>query len=127
MMPRLRPYFLLGDILANVITGMLAAVACSALVGPGWHMLPAMLVCMMIGMVLALIVGLGLFARYFGAMEVMVPTMLTGMLAGMTVGMVAAISTIAWPLALGLGTATGLFALVITYIANACLAGRIVS
>ncbi len=124
---KVRPYFLIGDIFASVSVGILAGLVSSALVDTGWHMLPAMITCMILGMLLALILALFVFCRYFGAMEVLVPTMFTGMLAGMVVGMVAAMTVVEWPLAVSLGALSGLIILMITYVANIIINGKIVS
>ncbi len=124
---RLRPYFLVGDILSSVGVGVFTGLVCSALIEPGWYMLPAMLACMVLGMVLALLLGVLVFYRYFGAMEVIVPTMFTGMFAGMAVGMMAAVTAVEWPLAAGLGALIGLVTLAATYAANSMISGRIVS
>ncbi len=88
-------YFLIGDLVSNMVVGACAALLCWAFIDPSWNMLVAMLVAMPVGMLVALVLGVLVFMRYFGAMEIMVPTMLGGMLAGMLVGMNAAMMPVA--------------------------------
>ncbi len=77
-----RLYFLLGDCLANIVTGVLAAWGGMAVVGDDWHMVPAMVAGMLVGMAISFFSQFP-FLIFFGAMEVMLPVMLTGMVAGM--------------------------------------------
>ena len=49
-----RPYFIAGDMLANLFAGALVGAICAWLFGPGWNMWVAMLVGMPIGMIVAL-------------------------------------------------------------------------
>ena len=80
-------YFLFGDIAANCLVAILAALCCSWLIDSSWSMLVAMLIAMPLGMLIAMVLALGVLMRFFGAMEVMLPTMQSGMWAGMIVGM----------------------------------------
>jgi len=112
-----RPYFVLGDVLANSVVGALVGVASAALFGPGWNMIIAMLVGMALGMVISLPALLG-FVVFFGAMEVMVPAMTTGMVAGMVVSMSATMGPLSFASAAVLGVKSGLGVLVAIYLAN---------
>ena len=112
-----RPYFVLGDVLANSVVGALVGVASAALFGPGWNMIIAMLVGMALGMVISLPALLG-FVVFFGAMEVMVPAMTTGMVAGMVVSMSATMGPLSFASAAMLGVKSGLGVLVAIYLAN---------
>ena len=112
-----RPYFVLGDVLANSVVGALVGVASAALFGPGWNMIIAMLVGMALGMVISLPALLG-FVVLFGAMEVMVPAMTTGMVAGMVVSMSATMGPLSFASAAVLGVKSGLGVLVAIYLAN---------
>ncbi|MFP8875583.1 MAG: hypothetical protein VCB99_01435 [Myxococcota bacterium] len=112
-----RPYFVLGDVLANSVVGALVGVASAALFGPGWNMIIAMLVGMVLGMVISLPALLG-FVVFFGAMEVMVPAMTTGMVAGMVVSMSATMGPLSFGSAALLGVKSGLGVLVAIYLAN---------
>ena len=85
-MPNIR-YFLIGDLLANISSGVVAALCCLWLISPGWPMLIAMLIAMALGMFVSMLLAVLVFIRFFGAMEVMLPTMISGMIAGMVVGM----------------------------------------
>ena len=76
-----RPYFVLGDILANGVTGALVAAACTSTIGETVPMILAMPVGMMLGGMLAMLLAAGLTVA-FGAFEVMLPVMTTGMLVG---------------------------------------------
>ncbi|MCP4904858.1 MAG: hypothetical protein GY910_07745 [bacterium] len=122
-----RPYFVLGDLFANSLAGVLVGLAVAALFGPGWNMILAMFVGMALGMVVSLPVALPLGAL-FGAMEVMIPVMTTGMVTGMVVSMSATMATMAEPLSLGRGAALGLYCglgtLAACYVANLWIRGR---
>ena len=114
-----RPYFVIGDLLANILVAT-AAVALSAwLIGGALGMWPGMLVGMLLGMVVAFFISLPLLSPILGVMEVMSPCMLSGMLGGMWGGM--------WPLAgdaiLRWGAGTGLIVIVIIYAINAVTSG----
>ena len=112
-----RPYFVLGDVLANSVVGALVGVASAALFGPGWNMIIAMFVGMVLGMVISLPALLG-FVVFFGAMEVMLPAMTTGMVAGMVVSMSATMGPLSFASAAVLGVKSGLGVLVAIYLAN---------
>ena len=114
-----RPYFLVGDIVANCAVGALACVLACWVTASGWPMALGMLVGMGIGMFVGLMASLLVFTPLLGAMEVMVPCMLVGMLAGMAGGM--------WPLspaeAAIWGAAIGFGVIVFVGILNAFLKG----
>lgn len=121
-----RLYFVLGDIGANIVTGMLAGWICWLLIPLGWNMLIAMLVAMALGMLVALLL-FPVLAYFWGAMEVMVPTMFSGMLSGMVVGMRAAMMPISSTEALFVGGAFGLAGIVIIWVLNNKLKGTVLS
>jgi len=77
-----RLYFVLGDLFANAIAGVAAALSAHALIAPAWHPLLAMPLGMGVGAVTASVVAF-LFMPLLGSLEVMLPAMLTGMVAGM--------------------------------------------
>ncbi len=118
-----RLYFLLGDLLSNIVVGALAALVSALLVNPTWNMFVAMLLCMILGMLIAVVSGTFVFMRYFGAMEVMVPIMLGGMIAGMVVGMRAAMLPVGVWEAAKLGAGIGLIALLFCAYANYLIRG----
>lgn len=115
----LRPYFLIGDIVANCAVGALAGLLAAWVTGSGWPMPLGMLVGMGLGMFVGLIASLTVFTPLLGAMEIMVPCMLVGMLAGMAGGM--------WPLtptaAAGWGALLGLGVVVFVGTLNTFLKG----
>ncbi len=114
-----RPYFVLGDALANIVVATAAIAASSAAIGGDMGMLPGMLLGMLLGMLIALIISMGILAPMLGVMEILTPCMLGGMFGGMWGGM--------WDLSGGeifqWGAATGLGALVFVYTMNAVLGG----
>jgi len=110
-----RPYFVLGDMLANLSVGILTALLCGWLFSVGNNMFLAMVIGMPIGMVLAMVLGALVFFRYFGAMEVMIPTSFTGMIAGMVVSMWATMATLPLSSAVLLGALSAALSLTITY------------
>ncbi len=112
-----RPYFVLGDVLANSVVGALVGLASAAVFGPGWNMIIAMLAGMALGMVISVPALLGVVVL-FGAMEVMVPAMTTGMVAGMVVSMSATMGPLSFASAAVLGVKSGLGVLVAIYLAN---------
>jgi len=118
-----RPYFLFGDLLANVVAGVLVALLCCVVFGPSWNMFVAMFVGMGIGMFVSVFVALPMGA-FFGAMEVMVPVMTTGMVAGMVVSMGAAMEPVTAGRAVWLGAVSGVATLVACYAADAWIRGR---
>ncbi len=118
-----RPYFLLGDLLANSLAGVVVALLCSVVFGPSWNMVVAMFVGMALGMFVSMFVALPMGAL-FGAMEVMVPVMTTGMVAGMVVSMGAAMEPVPAGQAAWLGVLSGVGTLVACYVADAWMKGR---
>jgi len=118
-----RPYFVLGDLLANVATGALVGLVMAGLFGPAWNMLLAMFAGMALGMAISLPPAL-LFGAFFGAMEVMVPVMTTGMVAGMLVSMAAAMGEVALGHGASLGAWSGAGVMLATYVANALIRRR---
>lgn len=118
-----RLYFIIGDILAAALTGILVGLACVMLVSPNWNMFIAMVVFMAVGMVIGMLVFFPLSIS-FGAMEIMMPCMLSGMVSGMAVSMWAAMQ----PLSLGgasfLGLQSGLCALLFIWVANTLLRSK---
>ena len=117
-----RLFYVVGDLLANLILGVIAGMISWAIVSPWWNMWIAMIVMMPIGMIAALIFFFPAAIK-LGAMEAMVPLMLTGMLGGMVVGMAAAMQPLAFMDAFWLGGACGLAAIVFIWIANSLLRG----
>ena len=117
-----RIYFTLGDLAANITTGIVVALAICLMVGPSWNMLIAMFIAMALGMALALPVSIP-FLYFFGAMEVMVPTMLTGMVSGMVVGMWGAMEAITYSRAAIAGAVSGLVTINGVWLANLQLSG----
>ena len=115
-----RPYFLIGDLLANAGVGSLAALLVTWAGLAGWPMLPAMLAGMVIGMVVGVVAALAVLSLAFGAMEVFVPCMLSGMLAGM----IAAMGVITNLSSAATGALVGVATLICVYIANAALSGE---
>lgn len=117
-----RLYFVLGDLLSNLIVGALVAWACWLLFDNSWNMFLAMIIAMAFGMILSMLlwVPAGIL---FGAMEVMVPLMLTGMVSSMIVGMWAAMHPIQLSVALACGTISGLASINVVWILNNHLRG----
>jgi hypothetical protein len=120
----MRLYFVLGDVVANLIVGALAACAVAALFGPAWPQLPAMLAGMLLGTVIAVPLAL-LLGICFGAFEVMLPSMLSGMVAGMAAAMTATRAPLSVADAALIGAALGLLCLTFSYGANALLRGEV--
>ena len=114
--------YVVGDLLANVILGMIVGAISWAIVAPWWNMWIAMLVTMPIGMFAALVFFFPAAIK-LGAMEAMVPLMLTGMLSAMVAGMAAAMMPLPLMQGIALGGASGLFAIAFTWIANGLLRG----
>lgn len=114
-----RPYFIIGDLLANALVGTAAVAVTSWLIGGAWGMIPGMIVGMILGMIVALPLSLALLFPLLGVMEVMAPCMLTGMLGGMWGGM--------WPLEgsaiIRWGIGTGVAVVVIIYTMNIFMTG----
>ena len=122
-MPELK-YFIVGDLLANVVTGIVTALFCHWMIGTQWSMFVAMLVAMPVGMILGMLLALLVFVRFYGAMEVMVPTMVTGMVAGMLVGMRAAMAELMLADAILYGALCGLATIGLCWAANGYLRGE---
>ena len=118
-----RPYFIVGDLAANLSVGILSAIACAALFSSASNMFFAMIVGMLVGMILAMVLGAALFFRYFGAMEVMIPTSLTGMISGMIVSMWASMGSVSTSGAIFLGGLSAALSLIITYRLQAKISG----
>ena len=119
-----RLYFVIGDLLANILVGAFVAGICWLLVDQGWNMWLAMVVMMVLGMVIAAILFLPL-GVYLGAMEVMIPTMLTGMLSGMVVGMWLAMSSLPALGAIAIGGVCGLIGIGCIWVFNNQVRGTV--
>jgi len=120
-----RPFFVLGDLAANTVTGVVVAWATAALVGAGWNMFVGMWVGMALGMVLAFVLSFAAFIWFLGAMEVMLPVMFTGMAAGMVVGMGIPMNSFAETSLAAVGASTGIAVFVFTYVIDALLGGKV--
>ncbi len=83
-----KQWFLFGDILSNLVIGIVSAWLCALWFEVGDNMFIAMLLGMLVPMLLSMPFAL-IFGRYFGALEIMLPMMLTAMLAGMVIAMLA--------------------------------------
>lgn len=118
-----RFYFVLGDVLANLLAGVIVGAACAWIFGPAWNMWLAMLVGMPLGMILALPVAMALGAL-FGAMEVMLPVMVTAMTVSMVVPMMAAMGQLSLRTAVETGCWLAFASLGICYAANAVIKKR---
>jgi hypothetical protein len=117
-----RLYFVLGDILSNIVIAALIGALAVVIVDTGWNMWLAMILMMVIGMALAL-PGAFLFGYWFGAMEIMVPVMQAGMWSGMVVGMWQAMSPLSVQQGVLIGAVTGLVVLNVIWVANIALRG----
>jgi hypothetical protein len=117
-----RLYFVLGDILSNIVIAALIGALAVVIVDTGWNMWLAMILMMVIGMALAL-PGAFLFGYWFGAMEIMVPVMQAGMWSGMVVGMWQATSPLSVQQGVLIGAVTGLVVLNVIWVANIALRG----
>ncbi len=117
-----RLYFVLGDILSNIVIAALIGALAVVIVDTGWNMWLAMILMMVIGMALAL-PGAFLFVYWFGAMEIMVPVMQAGMWSGMVVGMWQAMSPLSVQQGVLIGAVTGLVVLNVIWVANVALRG----
>ena len=109
-----RPYFLIGDLLTNGVTGAVVALVCTSLFSDAWPHLPAMVAGMFVGSAVGMLLAT-LASVALGAFEVMLPVMTTGML----VGMLSATSAAALPEAAAAGALVGVGVLVLTYLLNA--------
>lgn len=120
-------YFALGDLAANSLAGLFAALICHWLIEPSWNMFIAMLIAMLVGMFTAMLLATLFLMRFFGAMEVMLPTMITGMLAGMWVGMRAAMGALTTIDASVYGILCGLLVIAMCWAVNSELRGKVES
>jgi len=115
-----RPYFMAGDLLANLGVGALVGLAMAAMVGIGWNMLVAMVVGMALGMAISIPPAL-LLGALLGAMEVMIPVMTTGMVAGMGVSMAASMGEVGLARGAELGALSGVCVIAALYVANSVI------
>jgi len=79
-------WFLLGDVIANLLAGVLAALFCWWFADVGDNMWVSMLWGMVLPMLLVMPMAL-ILGRHFGALEIMLTTMATAMVVGMVVAM----------------------------------------
>jgi hypothetical protein len=117
-----RLFYVVGDLVANVVIGAIVALVAWLIVSPGWNMWLAMISMMALGMVL----GLAMFFPFsikLGAHETMIPAMYTGMWAGMFVGMIAAMMPLTMRHAAELGVMVGAAEIVFIWIVNTLLRG----
>lgn len=119
-----RPFFAVGDFLANIAIGVLTGLLCWAIVDTGWNMWLAMFAMMALGMIAGLVMFF-IASIKLGDMEVMVPVMFSGMLSGMVVGMAAAMMQLGLADAALMGGASGLLGIAIIWIANSWLRGPV--
>ncbi len=115
-----RPYFVVGDLIANSALGALVGVCCALVIPETWPSLAAMLAGMFLGMLIATPVQLA-SSLLLGAFETMLPMMLSGMSSGMLVAMVASQGLVPWRDGLATGALAGLAVVVFTYLMNALL------
>jgi len=120
-----RPYFVMGDIVSNVVAGALVGGACVLLFSPQWNMVLAMIAGMVFGMAFSLPVAF-LLSGVFGAMETLLPLMTTGMVAGMVVAMQASLTAVPFEDAAQTGGLCGVSVVVVTYLANMFIKPRAV-
>ncbi len=114
-----RLFFIVGDLLSNILVATVATGITTLLIGGALGMLPGMIIGMVVGMVIATGLGMGLLARRLGIMEVVMPCCMSGMLGGMWGGMwsLGIVETLQW----GITTGTGVIAAV--YLLNLLLTG----
>lgn len=117
-----RLFYAVGDFLASLVIGIVAALAAWAIVGPGWNMWLAMIAMMALGMVIGLVLFFPISMK-LGAMEAMIPAMYTGMWSGMMIGMIGAMMPLSWEHAAAMGAACGVGEIVFIWIANTMLRG----
>ncbi|MFW2405648.1 MAG: hypothetical protein ACN4GT_12835 [Gammaproteobacteria bacterium] len=114
-----RPYFVIGDLIANILVATAAVALTTWLIGGSWGMIPGMIVGMVLGMIIAIPLTVAVLAPLLGIMEVMAPCMLGGMFGGMWGGM--------WPLQgeeiLRWGVGTGIVSFAVVYVLNTVLSG----
>lgn len=119
-----RLYFVVGDLAANTLTGLVVGLVCWLLVGAGWNMWLSMLLMMGVGMLLAIFLFFPL-GILFGAMEVMVPLMLTGMVSGMVVGMWIPMAPLFAAEAAIIGALCGLASIIAIWTLDSIIRGRV--
>ena len=119
-----RWYFAVGDFLASLLVGIVAALVAWALVSPGWNMWAAMALMMPLGMIIGLVLFFPLGAL-LGAQEAMIPAMYTGMWAGMVVAMMAAMMPLSLGHAIEMGAACGIAEIIFIWIVNSILRGKV--
>ena len=117
-----RLYFITGDLVSNLGTGILCAMCALLFTNAAWNMFIAMVVMMLLGMILGLFLSLVL-GILFGAMEIMVPVMLTGMFSAMLSAMWLTMAQVPAVQLVWLGAITGFGVTCIIWLANACLRG----
>lgn len=112
-----RLYFILGDLLVNIVVGAIVAAVSWLLISTAWNMYLAMIIMMLLGMIVGTIASFP-FVYLYGAMEVMLPGMSTGMMSGMVTGMWLAMDSLSFPFALVVGGFTGFVTIVAVWILN---------
>ncbi len=117
-----RLYFVIGDLISNVVAGILIAFCAALLIGTNWNMFLAMFVMMVLGMLLCIFLSLAL-GILFGAMEIMVPVMLTGMFSGMFSAMWLAMMDVAAVQLVFIGALTGVVVTSTIWMVNVRLRG----
>lgn len=117
-----RPFYAIGDFIASLLIGMVAAAVCWLVVSPGWNMWAAMAVTMVLGMAVGMVLYIPVGA-VLGAMEAMLPAMYTGMWAGMIVGMMGAMMPLPFSHAVQMGAACGVAEILFVWLANTILRG----
>ena len=117
-----RLFYVVGDLVANVIIGVIVALAAWAIVDPAWNMWLAMVAMMALGMALGIVLFFP-FSIKLGAHETMIPAMYTGMWAGMFVGMTGAMMPLTMRHAAELGAMVGAAEIVFIWIVNTLLRG----
>ena len=115
-----RPYFVVGDLIANSALGALVGVCCALVIPQNWPSLVAMMAGMLLGMLIAIPVQLA-SSLLLGAFETMLPMMLSGMSSGMLVAMMASQKPVPWRDGLTAGALAGLAVVAFTYVMNALL------
>ena len=127
-----RVYFIMGDLLACILTGAATAWMTQAVIPADWFMVLGMLAGMVLG-ALAGTIGGFVFAPLFGGMEVMLPVALSAMVAGMGAGMAQtmpgamdrSIDGISWSEGMLGGALAGLACLAFTYLLQARVRGEV--
>lgn len=117
-----RLYFIIGDLVANMLVGALMAAAALLFIGDGWNMVAAMVAMMALAMLLSLFLSLAL-GILFGSMEVMVPAMLSGMFGGMFAAMWLAMAEASLAQLASMGAGAGLMVICIIWAVNARIRG----